>query len=306
MSLPDWFRIAWQNDAARYRANDAWHTLTLACNRTVETAYPLTNMQSQRPNFPAAIVMTGQTSAEITDVDSEDDFRTANCFSLHNHNLPAGTTVRLQLYDAINQGGSLVFDSDDTEGLANVENMIPMGADIAGIDPIEGAYEEEGKLKTHFSMWFPDVLYKSHKITITNADGFTNDVILIDKLWLAYAHSFDYGPSYDWDWGVNEDNDTQTPLAGGGYETINGGVTPRRMTLPFELLTQMERHVFRYIMGRAGNGSGKGDDLLITMDPNDMKSQKYETTSIYVRLNDQSFRARIFNGNNTELALGEN
>lgn len=303
MSLPDCFHIAWQNDAAVYRANDAWHNMTWACDQTVEDAYPLTNMQSVRPNLWAAIDMAGETTAVLTDVDSEDDFRTANCFALHNHNLPAGTTVRLQLYDAINQGGSEVFDSDDIEGLGTVENTIPMGADIASIDPVEGAYEEEARMKLHFSMYFPAVLYKSAKVTITNADGFTNDVILIDKLWLAYAHSFDYGPSNGWTWSLDESGDEQMRLAGGGYETINGGVTPRMMRVPFELLTQMERHVYRYIMARNG---GKANDLLITMDPNDVRSLKYETTSIYCRLSDQSFVARIYNGNNTDLALGEN
>lgn len=303
MSLPDCFHIAWQNDAAVYRANDAWHAMTWACNRLVESAYPLANMQSIQPNLWAAISMAGQTSATLTDVDSVNDFRTANCFAIHNHNLPAGTTIRLQLYGAINQGGTEVFDSDDFPGMGVVENTIPMGADIAGIDPVEGAYEEEGKMKTHFSMFFDDALYKSAKVTITNASGFTNNVILIDKLWLAYAHSFDYGPSNGWTWNLDESGDEQTRLAGGGYETISGGVTPRMMNLPFELLTQMERHVYRYIMGRNG---GKANDLLITMDPNDTRSSKYETTSIYCRLSDQSFVARIFNGNNTDLALGEN
>lgn len=302
MSLPDCFHISWQNDAVRYRANDAWHTMTLECDQTVETAYPLTNMQSARPNLPAAIDMSGETVAIITDDDSEDDFRTANCFSLHNHSLPAGTTVRLELFDAVDQADSTVFDSDDIDGLGDVENPIPMGADIAGIDPAEGAFEEEGKMKTHFSMYFDTVLYKSMRVTITNADGFVNNVILIDKLWLGYAHSFDYGPVNGWDWNLKEDADTQVELPGGGYETTNGGFTCRQMMLPFELLTQMERHVYRYIMSR----SGKAADLLITMDPNDTNSQKYETTSIYVRLNDQSFKAQVFNGNNTDLALGEN
>lgn len=285
MSVPDRFHIAWQNDIAAF---------TLASTVAAETAYPLTNMQSAIANMPTVIDMTGETTVALTF--SSATAGTATCFAIHNHTLPDGTTVRLRLYPDESQGGTTVYDSTATDVMHNV----PFGSIISGIDAIEGNFEDINHLKTHFSLWFDSVVYKSGQIDITNASGFTDDLLQIDKLWLAFAYCPSMGPSHGWDMPLIEGGEHQRK-PGGGMETVQREVR-RSMSVQFEGVLNSERHVLRNILGRAKLGG----DLLMTLDPNDVKSMNYETTSIYRRTSNVGFKGVYYNGNDFNLAVEEN
>lgn len=285
MSVPDRFHISWKNDIAAY---------TLAADATVEAAYPLTNCQNKFANMWAVLDMTGETAVAITG--SSATTRTATCFAVHNHNCPDGTTVRLRLYPNESQGGTPVFDSTATDVMHN----IPFGSIIAGIDAIEGNFEDEGQMKTHFSLWFDSVEYKSFKIDIANTGGFTNNALRIDKLWLGFAYCPHLGPERGFESALLDDSEHQRK-PGGGMETVQGDVR-RNLNLKFGFLPNSERHVMRHIFDRAK----KGGDLLITMDPNDAQSYNYETTSIYRRTSAASFVNTFYNSNDIGLSVEEN
>ncbi|MDX1489738.1 MAG: hypothetical protein R3332_00475 [Pseudohongiellaceae bacterium] len=286
MALRDSFHISWQNDLAAF---------TLSSDVSAETAYPLTNLQSKIANKPLVIDMTGETTVAITDTDGATD-RSATCFALHNHNFPDGTTVRLRLYPDATQGGTAVYDSGEVDVMHNV----PFGALLAGIDQIEGNFEDESSLKTHVSLWFDTVTYKSFQIDITNDSGFTDDLLQVDKGWLGAAYCPEYGPEQGFESNLIEGSEHQRK-PGGGMETVQREVR-RSLALEFKVMSNAERHTIRHMLDRAK----KSGDLLVTMDPNDAKSMNYELTSIYRRTSSQSFVARFFNGNDMALMLEEN
>ena len=287
MSVPNRHHIAWQNDFA---------AVTIAASETAETAYPLTNMQNQNANEPTVIDMTGETTVAITDVDSPDSFKSATCWALHNHNFPDGTTARLRLYDAINQGGSVVYDSTALD----VMNNVPIGSIIAGVDPIEGNFEDFSRLKTHFSRFFETVEWKSFQIDITNAGGFTDDLLQVDKVWIAFAFCPQKNPNVGLTSTLLDDSE-HFKKPGGGMETVSGDVR-RSMSLDYSNIVSAQRHTIRYILDKATMGG----DLLISIDPNDALSYRYEMTSIYRRTNDMSFITFYLDGNGFSLTVEEN
>ncbi len=285
MSVPDRFHISWQNDIAAY---------TLAADVTVETAYPLTNCQNKFANRWTVLDMTGETTVAVTGSSATE--RAATCFAVHNHNCSDGTTIRLRLYPDESQGGTAVYDSGEQDVMHNV----PFGSIIAGIDAIEGNFEDIDHMKTHFSLWFETVEYKSFRIDITNASGFTDDALRIDKLWLGFAYCPAYGPARGFGSALIDDSEHQRK-PGGGMETVQGDVR-RSLSLQFGFVQNSERHVLRNILDRAK----KGGDLLLTMDPNDAQSYNYETTSIYRRTSDVAFVNAFYNSNDLGLSVEEN
>lgn len=304
MALPNRFHISTLNNAVRFRTQSgAWSNVTLASTIAAESAYPLTNLQNQNANEWATFDMTAQTALVITDLNSADEWRAANCFAIHNHDFPDGTTVRLQLYDAINQGGTEVYDSTATDVMHN----IPFASLIAGQDAIEGNFEDEGQMKTHFSLWFDDpnsaeapVEYKSFKVTITNAAGFTDNVLKMDKLWLGWAYCPQYGPSRGANNTLVEDSEHQRK-PGGGMDTVEGDVR-RSMRLQFRAVPDAEEQTLTHQLDKAKMGG----DVLATLDPNDARGKKYKNTSIFRRLSEQSWDDAFYNGNEFGIALEEN
>jgi len=297
MSLPDKFHISWKNLAAAVKnSSGVYAAVTLASTVAAESAYPLTNCQNANANEPTVIDMTGETTLSITDTDSPDVLVSINCFALHNHNFPDGTTARFRVFDAINQGGTTVYDS----AAIDTDHTIPWGSIIAGIDPVEGNFEEEGHMKTHFSKWFDTVQCKSFQLDITNAAGFTNDQLSLDKLWIGFSYATADGPVFGYGSEMANDSEHQSK-PGGGMETVEHDVR-RSLVLQFKGVKNAERHVLRHIFDRARMGG----DLLITMDPNDVKSMNYELTSIYRRMNSNRWNAQHYNWNNMGLALEEN
>jgi hypothetical protein len=287
MSVPDRFHISWVNDLASY---------TLAADVAVETAYPLTNCQTKHANAWATLDMTGETQVVITWSSAIE--RAATCFAMHNHDAPDGTTILLELFPNETQGGTELLDLDAEDVMHN----IPFGSVIAGYDPIEGNFEDDGHFKTHFSKWFETVTYKSGRLTITNPGGFTDNKLRIDKLWLGFAYSPVSAIANSWESGGIEDGE-HTRKPGGGMETIEDCVR-RSLQLEFPAMTleNNERHVLRHIFDRAKMGG----DLLVTLDPNDVRSMNYETTSIYRRMGAVRFTAVYYNRNRLGLALEEN
>lgn len=292
MSLPNTIHISWQNALAAY---------TLAADVAVETAYPLTNCQNQHRSEWTVFDMTGETTVAITGSSATD--RAANCFSIHNHDAPTGTTLRLRLYAGESQTGTVVYDSNDyNDGDHEIRNKIPLGSSISGIDPFASEFETDSQLTPNYSLWFDPVWYKSFQIDITNAAGFTNNVLKVDKLWLGYAYGADHGIEHGWESNLLDDSE-HIRKPGGGMETVEG-VVRRSLRLEWDAaaLDNAERHTLRHLLDRA-KMSG---DLLVTLDPNDARSQRYETTSIYRRKSPVSFISQFWNGNGFGLDLEEN
>lgn len=297
MSLPDRFHIAIRNLLDRVRdGSGGWSDITLSSTVSAESAYPLTNVQSQSANKPAQFDMTGETQVVITDSGSPDELRAVNCAAIHNHNCPDGTTIQVELFDAIDQGGTTVYDS----GEVATDHNVPLGSSVVGVDPIDGNFEDEGHLKTHRSLWFDSVNCKSYRITIKNTNGFTDDTLRIDKLWIAWAWSPNHGPVLGFGSTLLDDSEHQRK-PGGGMETVE--FTPRRsLNLTFKGVTGEQRHTFRHWLERAK----RGGDLLITMDPNNNQNLRYECTSIYRRTSDIGFINRFYDGHELGLSVEEN
>lgn len=284
MSVPDRFHISWQNDFTAF---------TLASDVAAEAAYPLTNCQSKTANMPTVWDMSEDSSIAITG--SSATQRTSTCFAVHRHTLQAGDTVRLRLYAGEDQSGTLVYDS----GLVDAGSAIPFGSIIAGIDGFGNTFEETGNITTHKSIWFESVVYRSFQIDIAVTDP-VNDEVAIDKFWLGYAHCPQYGPEWGFGSSLVDESEHQRKV-GGGIETVDVPAY-RRLQMDFKGLEQWERHVLRNILDRAK----KSGDLLITMDPNDALSLRYETSSIYRRTSDASFIGAHYNWNELGLAVEEN
>ena len=204
--------------------------------------------------------------------------------------------MQLVLYPDESQGGTAEYDSTATE----VEHSIPFDSIILGVDQLEGSFESINNLTTNFSLWFDSVVYKSGKIVITNDDGFTDDLLQVDKCYLAIAYCPEYGPEQNVrSTGIDGSEHRRKP--GGGMDTVQREVR-RALDMNFKFVENAERHVLRNILGRAKMGG----DLLITLDPNDAMSWKYETTSIYRRMNDVGFLAQFYNANDMALSVEEN
>lgn len=287
MSVPNRIHISWVNWLALY---------TLASDVDAEAAYPLTNLQNAHRSHWAVFDMTGETAVAITG--SSATARAANCWAMHNHDAPDGTTIRVRLYADEGQTGTAVYDSTATDVMHN----IPFGSVIAGIDGIEGNFEDEGHLTTHISRFFDTVTFKSFQIDIANAGGFTDDVLTIDKLWLGFAWTPTYGIANGWQSSILDDSE-HLRKPGGGMDTVDGALR-RSLRLRFDPIDMpdSERHVIRHILDRA-TLSG---DLLVAVDPNDVRSKRYETTSIYRRTSNMTFTSAFYNGNGFGLDLEEN
>lgn len=298
MAVANRVHIGIRNQADRVRnASEVWTDITLASTISPETAYPLTNMQNQNANEWTVFDMTGQTTIAITDSGSPDATQLATVAALHNHNLPRGTTWRVRLYDEIDQGGTVVYDS----GSVDVGHVVQLGVLILGVDPLEGDYEDESFLKAHAEVIFDTVEYKSFRIDITNADGFTNDTIKIDKLWLGWLFETTYGAMPGSSFTGIEDSEHQRK-PGGGMDTVQGAVR-RSLNIDFgACLDDAEARAIRYLLDRAKMGG----DIYIAYDPNDDRGMAYERNSIYRRTNDNSFVDRYYNGNSFGLAVEEN
>ena len=266
MSVPNSFHISWENSLA---------PLTLASSVAAAAALPLSNVQSKISDLVAEFDMTGQTTLVITDLGSPNTTRMAGAFALHNHNVPSGSTLRLRLYSAVNQGGSVVLDK--TVSISDSE-----------------------RLKPHVSMWFDQVGYRSVRIDISNLGGFPANQLILDKLWLGESFCPSYGPEQGWGSTLVDTSEHQ-PKPGGGVETLEG-VLSRSQDLFFPLVEDVERGVLRRILTQAS----KGGDLLTTMDPNDARALRLETSSIFRRANDVFFSGKIFNGSDLPLKLVEN
>lgn len=286
MSVPDRFHLSiWPWNYAK--------DVTIASDVAAESAYPLTNMQSQTPNQPTVWDMSADTAIVLTGSSATE--RAATCWAIHNHTLPSDATARLRLYDGENQSGTEVYDSTALV----VPNTIPWGSIITGIDEFGGYFEDDGYLKTHFSRWFDTVTFKSWQIDLSVPTP-VNDMLQIDKLWLGFSYCPVDGPVHGTE-SIIVSPSIHTRKPGGGMDTVEDR-DYRTFAARFEMVPNSERHVLRHILDRCK----KGGDMLITFDPNDARSQRYELTSIYRRVSDGRFRGDYFNGNSFGLAAEEN
>lgn len=284
MSVPDRFHISWENDIDQF---------TIVSDVAAESAYPLTNMQNANANEWTVFDMTSDTTIQLTGTSATE--RSATCAAIHNHNLPSDATARWRFFSGESGGGTTEYDSTALQ----VPHTIPWGSIIAGVDSLGGYFEDEDGLKTHFSVWFDTIQYKSWQLDLSVPTP-TDDTVKIDKLWIGFAYCPEFGPEFGTQ-SIIVDPSQHFRKPGGGMDTV---IEPayRSFVTDFRGTKNAERHVMRNILMRAK----KGGDLLISFDPNDARSQGYELTSIYRRTSNSGFIADYYNGNAFALAAEEN
>jgi hypothetical protein len=264
---------------------------TLSADATVETAYPLTNMQNQNADEPAVIDMTAETSVIIQGTGSTE--YVANCFSLFNHNIPADATVRLQLYPEAAYAGT-AYDSTALPA----QNAIPWGAFMAS-DEWGDTFDNVSNLKSVFAHLFTAFRFKSFKITIAGGT-WENDAISIDKGWLGAGYAFDMGAVHGTAMTI-VDKSSHQPKPFGGMETREGACY-RSLKIEFEGMSETEALLVSNMLDRIK----KGGDFFCTCDPNNTRGQLFRQSGIFRRDNDLSFIPAYYNGNAFGLAATEN
>ncbi len=284
MSVVDRIHIGWRNAIANYE---------LTSDVAAEDAYPLSNMQNSNANEPTVFDMSADDAIQITWSSATEEI--AGCFAIHNHNLLTTATVRLRLYAGESQTGTVVFDSTDT----TIAHVIPWGAALAGEDPWGGAYEASSNLKTHFSLFFENCLFKSARLDISAPDT-DSDMVSIDKIFIGPSYCPRLGQEWGWTSSI-EDRSEHIRKPGGGMETIKREAV-RKLLMDFADVYNVDRIVTRNILDR----SQKSGDLLVSCDPNDVKGFKFEASSSYRRTSDINFAEAYYNGSSTMLSLEEN
>lgn len=215
----------------------------------------------------------------------------ASGFGIARYDFADDVTVRLRLYDQIDQGGSLVYDS----GALSVATIIPWGSFIAGVDSW-GANYSLGIPAIFQSWWNPPVAYKSLQIDIVNPTATTVD---IGRVYLGYAFvpsaNLSYNTIIEW-----VDNSKHTRADGGGLRT-ESVQSFRRMEIPLDWMTDIDRDRFSWIMERVT----KNGDVMISLDPNATGRESLENSGVFKRVNNNRFSSRFFNTNATRLILEE-
>lgn len=263
--------------------------LTITTTPAADTNFPADNMQkSARGKF---FRYTGTSSVIKASVGESDPSLYANGLAVGRHNLKNSSTVRLRLYDAINQGGNVVYDST----ALGVNTIIPWGAFRAGIDPWGASYEDTSNIPKIFSLWFTAIAYKSIQIDVSATDNTTID---IGRLFLGFAFipksNFSWGSEFEW-----VDPSLQTRTAAGGLKTEKRDPY-RRFTFDLDWVEDTERERLSHELEK----TGRSGDVFIALNPNATGRLKLEKTMIAKRISNNKF-ARNFHNNQTQQLVFE-
>lgn len=166
---------------------------------------------------------------------------------LYNHNLTSQATVRLQLWDADNQTGTMVYDSGS--GLA----LPPLGwGDFQwGLVPW-GANVFTGWGRAFTDIWFPPVGAKSFRVTVADAlnpAGYIQIKRLLIGPYFEPDVNIEYGMNLFW-----QDNSDQVRTQGGSLRTDNR-VLFRKLVGKLPAIKQSERAVWMNILRQIGKRS---------------------------------------------------
>lgn len=163
---------------------------------------------------------------------------------LYSHNLSSQATIRLQIWDAANQTGNIVYDS----GTGLALPPIGWGEFQWGLSPW-GANVFTGWGRAFTDMWFAPVAGLSFRITLSdplNPAGYIQVKRLLIGPYFEPGVNVSYGLNVQWD-----TNDEQIRTQGGSLRTDNR-VMFRTMRGTFGHLTTGERGIFMDILRRIG------------------------------------------------------
>lgn len=170
-----------------------------------------------------------------------------SCFVLWRHNLTADATIRLRLYSAADQGGSLLYDSMAVPAML----ADPFGALMGGYDPLGGAAMGDWQEMPRASaLYFSPVEALSFKLTISDAsnpDGYTQASRMMLGACLEPSQGADYGPELQW-----VDDSVQARSAAGTLRTPVQRGPVRQLTLNLSNLGLADAGTFAAIAGRLG------------------------------------------------------
>jgi len=165
-------------------------------------------------------------------------------FALVRHNLTAAATLRLKIYDAINQTGTLVYDS----GSLALGNPKAWGDLVWGVDSW-GADSFSGWPSAFVVLYFGAVTSWSFDLQLddpANINGYMEAARLFLGPYLEPVKNFDYGIDMSW-----QENSVQERTDGGTLRT-DARLPYRRWTFTLPMLTQGERAQFSNIFRKAG------------------------------------------------------
>lgn len=166
---------------------------------------------------------------------------------LYNHNLSSQATIRLQLWDADNQAGTLVYDTG--VGLA----LPPLGwGDFQwGLKPW-GANVFTGWGRAFTDIWFPPVGAKSFRVTLNdplNPAGYLQVKRLLIGPYFEPDVNMEYGMQLSW-----KDNSDQVRTQGGSLRTDNR-VLFRELKGKLPAIKVTERAIWMDILRQIGKRS---------------------------------------------------
>lgn len=264
--------------------------LTLTTVPAADAGFPETHMQkSARGKF-----------LRVTDVDlvvkgsvgGADPSLYASGFALGRHNLKNDATVQIRLYDAINQGGNVVYDS----GAQTVNTIIPWGVMRPGIDPWGASYEDSSNIPKLYYVIFDTIAYKSMQIDVAAPSNTTIDVgrLFLKAAWVPRVN-YSYGSELEW-----EDGSVLTRTSSGGLKGEKREPY-RRFVLPLDWIDETDQER----LSREMQEVGKTFDVLVIRYPNAGGLKKLEQTMFAMRTSNNKYTFNFHNNHSQELVFEE-
>lgn len=193
-----------------------------------------------------------------------------------NHNLLDDSTIRIRLYDAANQTGTVVHDST----ILSAGTIKPFGEWVPGVDPANAEWQLGDLLPQNYFYSFDQVAYLSVQIDIVAPNNTQIDIGRIMPGFV-FEPSWNYEWSSKWDW--LEDGDENT--ASNKY---------RVFSFTLNELTDIESARYKYEKIKAS----KQGDLLICTQPSVTGLERLFNTAICKRMNNISSKRHRANTNN--------
>lgn len=249
---------------------------TLSASPAVAANLPVSNLQLA----PRARAMRTTGVADQKVLGDLASGQVADGFSLARHNLSSVATVKLRLFDAAGQTGTLVYDSGDVK----VSEPIAAGVFRAGVDPWG---DNESDYDVIFTHWFSAVAYRSFEITIKdplNPDGYFQVGRMFLGLSLSPSVNYAYGAKLAWV------EDTKQERTAGGSLRSEGSEGYRRFDIDLNHLNKADREVFASAFRRVG----KRQDILIAGYPEEPGALAVDYTLVAKLTAGNSYTAASF------------
>ena len=177
---------------------------TLGASPAMSTTLPETNLQDPTR---ARVARTTSTADQVITGDFTESI-VVSAMILWRHNLSGGATVRLQLYSAVSQGGTEVYDSTALDAY----EVVSLGDLDFGVTPLaDSVYDEWDQY--HTEIYFSPATARSFRLTLSdtlNGDGYLEASRLMIGAYFEPSCGPSYGASLAW-----REDTTQQRTAGG-------------------------------------------------------------------------------------------